>query len=353
MSTLEKTLKSVADLAAAGLVGGDDVARLEAVGRRYAIAITPAMAGLIEPGDAADPIGRQFLPDPRELLQSPGEHADPIGDHVHEKVAGLVHRYPDRVLLKLTHACPVYCRFCFRREMVGPGGAPPLVGDAFEKALAYIAAQPGIFEVIMTGGDPLMLAPRRLAEVTRRLGALPHIKVLRWHSRVPVVDPARISDELVGALAAPGMAVYVAVHTNHPREITDASRVAIRRLEAASLVLLGQTVLLRGINDDAATLEALFRTLVALGVRPYYLHHADLAPGTAHFRTSIAEGQALMRQLRGRLSGLALPTYVLDIPGGYGKVPVGPAYVDPFAGTVSDNDGGAHVYPPSDRQDRE
>ncbi len=344
MNRTRKPLKSVADLAAAGLVAARDAAPLEAVAKRYAIAVTPDMASLIISGDAADPIARQFVPTPAELDQSAEERADPIGDLTHEKLPGLVHRYPDRVLLKLTHTCPVYCRFCFRREMVGPGAAPTMAGDAFEQALHYIADRPEIFEVILTGGDPLMLSPRRIGEITRRLASVPHVRVLRWHSRVPVVDPERITTELTAALGSTDKAVYIGLHCNHARELTGAARGAIRRLRDAGLVLVSQSVLLRGINDDASTLEALFRGFVELGVKPYYLHHADLAPGTAHFRTSIAEGQALMQQLRGRLSGLCLPTYVLDIPGGHGKVPIGPDYVDTSAGTVLDNDGREHRY---------
>jgi lysine 2,3-aminomutase len=341
-----KILRSIDDLAAAGLLGGGEASALKDVARRYAIAITPEMTALIDAEDPADPIARQFVPDARELDVADGERRDPIGDDVHEKVPGLVHRYPDRVLLKVTHACPVYCRFCFRREMVGPGGPAPLAGEGLKRAIAYIAARHEIFEVILTGGDPLVLSPRRIRELTEALARLTHVKVLRWHSRVPVVDPARVTDALTGALRATGQTVYVGIHANHPRELGAPARTAIARLQAAGLLLVSQTVLLKGVNDDAATLEALFRAFIELGVRPYYLHHADLASGTAHFRTTLAEGQALMRALRGRLSGLALPTYVLDIPGGHGKVPVGPAYVDNDAGTVTDPAGITHAYPP-------
>ena len=344
MTDNAKHLRSLGDLARAGLLADASAGDLQEVERRYAIAITPEMAAIIRRGDNEDPIARQFVPHARELEQAPPERADPIGDHVHEKLPGLVHRYPDRVLLKVTHACPVYCRFCFRREMVGPGGPPPMTGDLLAQARDYIAARDEIFEVILTGGDPLVLAPRRIAEITAALAGIAHVKVLRWHSRVPVVDPARITSDLVTALQSSDAMVYVGIHTNHPRELTAAARNAVGRLRAAGIGLLSQTVLLRGVNDDAATLEALFRALVELGVRPYYLHHADLAPGTAHFRTSIAEGQALMRTLRGRVSGLALPTYVLDIPGGFGKVPIGPDYIDPAAGTVMDPSGERHDY---------
>lgn len=345
MTRATKTLRTASQLADAGLVAREAVASLERVAQRYAVAITPEMVNLIHRGDPDDAIARQFVPDVRELDVRPEERADPIGDAEHEAVPGVVHRYPDRVLLKLTHVCPVYCRFCFRREMVGPGG-DALAGEALDRAIDYIRQNAGILEVIMTGGDPLMLAPRRIAEVTRRLAEIAHVRVLRWHSRVPVADPARVTAELVTALKSE-RAVYVGIHANHPRELSPAARAAIARLADAGLVLVSQTVLLKGVNDDAATLAELFTELVALRVKPYYLHHPDLAPGTAHFRTSIAEGQALMRALRGRISGLALPTYILDVPGGFGKVPVGPSYVDADAPvpSVADVHGALHVYP--------
>ncbi|NJO32262.1 MAG: lysine-2,3-aminomutase-like protein [Rhodospirillales bacterium] len=348
MTRARKTLRTPGQLADAGLMPHGVVASLERVALRYAVAITPDVAALIDPGDANDPIARQFLPDVRELDQRPEERADPIGDIEHEAVPGVVHRYPDRVLLKLTHVCPVYCRFCFRREMVGPGGEA-LTAQALDTAIDYITRNNRIVEVIMTGGDPLMLAPRRIAEVTRRLSEIAHVRVLRWHSRVPVVDPNRVTPELVEALKCE-RAVYVGIHTNHPRELTEAARAAIARMADARLVLVSQTVLLRDVNDDAATLAELFTELVALRVKPYYLHHADLAPGTAHFRTSIAEGQAIMRTLRGRISGLALPTYILDVPDGFGKVPAGPQYVDADAPvpSVTDVHGAVHAYPPGD-----
>ncbi len=346
MAPPDKTLRSIDDLRRAGLVRPEDASTLTHVADRYAVAVTPEMAVLIATSAEASSIARQFIPDPRELDRSAIESSDPIGDRVHEKVPGLVHRYPDRVLLKLTSACPVYCRFCFRRETVGPGGAPTMAGDLLDKAIGYIAARPEIWEVILTGGDPLILAPRRIAEVTRRLTAIPHVQVLRWHSRVPVVDPGRVTDELVQALRSEAKAVYVGIHANHPLELTKAAREAIRKLRTTGISLVSQTVLLKGVNDDAETLAELFRAFVAMGIRPYYLHHADLAPGTAHFRTSIAEGQAIMRQLRGHISGLAIPTYILDIPGGHGKVPVGPHYVDDDGGLVADPSGGIHAYPP-------
>lgn len=312
-------------LKARGLV--NDAAALAAVAARYAIAVTPEMAALIDSSDPADPIARQFVPSVDELTVLPQESGDPIGDAAHTPVPGVVHRYKGRALLKVISACPVYCRFCFRREMVGPGQAPPLTGDELDTALAYLAARDEISEVILTGGDPFMLSPRRAAEIVARLEAMPHVRVIRWHTRVPVVDPGRVTAALVEAITATTKAVWVAVHANHPRELTDGARAAIARLRLAGVALVSQSVLLKGVNDDVDTLASLMEGLVALGVKPYYLHHADLAPGTSHFRTTIAEGQALMKALQARVSGLAMPTYVLDIPGGVSKAPLTPGYL--------------------------
>jgi lysine 2,3-aminomutase len=342
------TLRRPAELVEAGLDAPERLPELERVAARYAVSISPAMAALIDPGDPDDPIARQFVPDPRELQEAPGERADPIGDHAHEPVAGIVHRYPDRVLLKLVAICPVYCRFCFRREMVGPGQEAVLSNEKLDAALAYVAAHPEIWEVVVTGGDPLILSPRRLAALGGRLAALAHVKILRWHTRVPVVAPELVDDALVEALRGPGKSTWLVVHTNHPREFTPEARAALARLAGAGIPLLSQSVLLRGVNDDPATLEALFRACVENRIKPYYLHHGDLAPGTAHFRTSIEEGQALMREIRGRVSGLCQPSYVLDIPGGHGKAPIGPAYMSEAGDSyvVTDWRGTEHHYPP-------
>jgi lysine 2,3-aminomutase len=321
------TIRLPSELVAAGLVPPEKLADLARVASRYAVAITPEIAGLIDRGDPHDPIARQFVPDIAELTATPEERADPIGDDAYSPVDGVVHRYPDRVLLKLVNVCAVYCRFCFRREMVGPG-KQMLSPDKLDAALAYIRAHPGIWEVILTGGDPLVLSARRLREVIKRIAAIEHVKIVRLHTRLPVVSPEKITPALVRALKAPGKTTYVALHANHPRELTPVVRAACARIVDAGIPMVSQSVLLRGVNDDAATLEALMRAFVECRIKPYYLHHADLAPGTSHFRTTLGEGQALMRALRGRLSGLAQPTYVLDIPGGHGKVPVGPGYVD-------------------------
>jgi len=339
------TLRTPRALADAGLVAPERLPALEAVAARYAVAVTPALAELIDAADPGDPIGLQLLPQGAELDVQPVERADPIGDDAHSPVAGIVHRYPDRALLKVTHTCAVYCRFCFRRETVGPAGAGALSPAELDAALAYIAGRPEIWEVILTGGDPLVLSPRRLKALVGRLSAIPHVKVLRFHTRVPTADPAAVTGELAAALRSPTQAVYVALHANHPRELTPAARAACARLVDAGLPMVSQTVLLRGVNDDPAVLGELMRAFVESRVKPYYLHHADLAPGTAHLRTDVAAGQALMRALRGRYSGLCQPAYVLDIPGGAGKVPVGPTYL--ADGAVEDPQGLRHAYPPT------
>jgi lysine 2,3-aminomutase len=300
---------------------------LEDVARRYAVAITPAMEALIDPTDPDDPIARQFRPDVRELNETPGEMLDPIGDEPHSPLPGIAFRYRDRVLFKVTAVCPVYCRFCFRRESVGPGKARGLSAAEIDAAITYIEGHPEIWEVIFTGGDPLALSPRRIAELTARIAMIPHVAVLRWHTRVPIVDPARISDDMIAALRAPGKAVWIAVRANHAREFSAEGRAPLARLADAGFALVSQTVLLRGVNDDAATLEALMRAFVANRVKPYYLHHPDMARGTGHFRLSIEEGPRIVRELKIRASGLAQPTYVLDIPGGHGKAPLTPEHV--------------------------
>jgi lysine 2,3-aminomutase len=346
------SLRSIAQMQGAGLVPASRAAALEQVAARYAVAITPAMAGLIDRNDPHDPIARQFVPDPAELVTLQQERADPIGDDAFSPVEGIVHRYPDRVLLKLVYTCPVYCRFCFRREMVGPQGRPGLTARQREAAYDYIRAHPQIWEVILTGGDPLVLPASRLRKVVDTLAAIDHVKVIRIHTRVPAVAPERITAEMVDAFKARGKATYVVLHANHPRELTAAARAACAQIIDAGIPMLSQSVLLRGVNDDAEVLVELMRAFVACRIKPYYLHHADLAPGTAHLRTSIEAGQELMRRLRGRVSGLAQPAYMLDIPGGAGKVPIGPQYISDCAEAAGASgrevraiDGATHRYP--------
>ena len=356
---LATTLRDPAELVAHGLAPAADLADLQEVASRYAVAVTPDIAALIDSNDPADPIARQFIPSKEELSVKGNENADPIGDHAHSPVRGIVHRYPDRVLLKLVHVCAVYCRFCFRREMIGPGKDGALSDTAYAGALDYIRAHKEIWEVILTGGDPLMLSPRRLAQVMTDLAGIGHVSIIRIHTRVPVADPSRISDKMVSALKVAGATVWIALHANHARELTAKARASVARLVDAGIPMVSQSVLLRGVNDSAAVLEELMRAFVECRIKPYYLHHGDLAPGTAHLRTTLAQGQALMRALRGRVSGLCQPEYVLDIPGGAGKSSVGPNYLAAENSFVSEHDadtetryrvvdycGEVHLYPP-------
>ncbi|ANM06380.1 L-lysine 2,3-aminomutase [Rhizobium phaseoli] len=346
-----KPIKSVEDLVKAGLAAPAGRAALEAVAARYAIALTPAVTRLIDRADPADPIARQFVPDAGELTISPEERADPIGDHAHSPVEGIVHRYPDRVLLKAVHVCPVYCRFCFRREMVGPQGLGTLDAAAMEAAFEYVRSHQEIWEVILTGGDPLVLSPRRLREIMETLADIAHVKIVRFHTRVPVVDPEKIDAALIAALKASGKTVYVALHANHVRELTAEARAACARLIDAGITMISQSVLLKGVNDDPDVLAELMKAFVEIRVKPYYLHHPDLAPGTGHFRLTIEEGQRIVAALRGRISGLCQPTYILDIPGGHGKAVVSASTVRATGDgcySVSDYRGGEHSYPPAD-----
>lgn len=317
----DRTLRSAAQLIAAGLAPESDRAGLDDVAARYATAVPPALARLIERPD--DAIARQFVPDAAELTTAPHESADPIGDDALSPVKGVVRRYPDRALLKPTLACPVYCRFCFRREHVGPGGGV-LTAAELDAAIGWIEATPELREVILTGGDPLILSPRRLRAILDRLAAIPHVELLRIHTRVPVADPARIDETLAEALDI-DHPLFLVLHTNHARELTDEAVAALRRLQRSGIPVLGQSVLLRGVNDSADTLADLFRAMLRARIKPYYLHQLDPAPGTSRFHVPIAEGRALIAALRGRISGTALPAYILDRP--TGKVPLEPSPV--------------------------
>lgn len=340
-------LTNLDQLLAANLISAGQKENLKPVAERYAIAMTPHIAEAIA-RDPTGPLGRQFIPDQRELIRQPQERDDPIGDALKTAVPGIVHRYPDRVLLKLVSVCPVYCRFCFRRESVGPGKSAQLSAAEFDASIAYIASHPEIWEVIVTGGDPFILSPRRIAEVSAALAAIDHVKVVRWHTRVPVVAPDSVTPDLTAALKAEDKAVFVALHTNHADELSPVARRACAQLIDNGIAMVSQTVLLRGINDDAETLCDLMRALVETRIKPYYLHHGDLAPGTSHFRVPISEGQDIVANMRAKLSGLAMPTYVLDIPGAHGKVPIGPSYVskasDGAGYQVTDTAGQTHRY---------
>lgn len=315
-----RTFRTAADLVSAGLADEARARDLAPVMQLYPVAIPQALAALIDATDPDDPIARQYVPDPAELRPTPSETDDPIGDVRHAPVEGIVHRYADRALLKVVHVCPVYCRFCFRREMVGPGKESNLSPAALDVAIGYIASTPGLSEIILTGGDPLILSAQRIADLTARLSEIPHVRKIRWHTRVPVVEPSWITDDLVRAMSTDHADVIVAIHANHPREFSTEAEAAMARLSDAGFRLLSQSVLLRGVNDSSETLEELLAAFERNGVAPYYIHHADLAPGTSHFRTTIDRGRALVRDLASRRAGAAMPTYVLDLPGGWSKV---------------------------------
>jgi lysine 2,3-aminomutase len=315
-----QTLRSTASLLRAGLIDPGQAEALAELETRYAVAVPPAFQALIEAPD--DPIARQVIPHVDELITALHELPDPTADAAHSPLPGLVHRYPDRVLIKPLLICPLYCRFCFRREQVGPDGGL-LTESQLADVLEYIRARPAIREVILTGGDPLMLSARRLAALLGALDTMPHIDQIRIHSRVPVADPDRVDDTLLVALRTE-KPLYLAVHANHAREFSPSAAPALRSLASAGVVLLGQSVLLRDVNDSLPALEALFRAMLRHRVKPYYLHQLDAAPGTARFHVPEAEGLALLAALRGRLTGLAIPAYVREQPAGAGKLPVAP-----------------------------
>ena len=320
---------------------------LKAVSDRYAFRTTKTVGSLITGTPDDDPIARQYIPTPAELVNTPEEGPDPIGDEVHSPVKGIIHRYPDRVLFKPANVCAVYCRYCFRREKVGPG-SEILNHKERTDALNYIRNNNNIWEVILTGGDPLVLSPKQIKHIVSELESIKHVQVIRFHTRVPIADPTRVTPELINAFQS-DKAIYMPLHINHVSEIAEATVRAIKDLQKAGVILLSQSVLLKGVNDNAKTLESLYRRLVALGIKPYYLHHPDFAPGTSHFRLSIKEGQEIVKQLQGRLSGLCQPTYMLDIPGGHGKIPITPCYIKELEEntyTVKNYKGEIYSYPP-------
>jgi lysine 2,3-aminomutase len=318
---MTKTIKNVSGLIAAGLVPEIDHTALDAVAKKYAIAISPHLQTIIN----RDGVKQQFVPNVAELNNTQQDLTDPIGDSAHMVVPGLIHRYPDRCLLQPVTVCPVYCRFCFRREVVGQG-RPSLNSQQLQDCYNYIQQHPEIWEVILSGGDPLILKPKQLQQIIANLDKIKHVEIIRIHTRVPMLDPKRVDDALLSVLTQ-RQPIYVILHINHPEEFTAAAIDAINKLVNSGIVLLGQTVLLKGINDNVATLGQLMRNMVKHRIKPYYLHHSDLAVGTNHFRTTIAHGQELMASLRGNYSGLCQPQYVLDIPGGAGKSPIGPNYL--------------------------
>jgi len=341
----KKTLRTIESLAKNQFVSPADIVELEQVAEHFSVAITPQMQRLIDKSNPNDPIAKQFIPDVKELIHASNENPDPIGDAVHTKIKGIVHRYPDRCLFMPVHVCPVYCRFCFRKEKVGMS-EQTLTPTEIDAAFSYIAEHKEIWEVILTGGDPFILKPAILKKLLQRLSAIKHVEIIRIHSRVPMVDSLRINDSMISALKC-AKPVYVMIHANHPTEFTPEAVEACARLVDAGIPLLSQTVLLKDINDNIETLSQLMRCFVKNRIKPYYLHHGDLALGTGHFRTSIEKGQELAKQLR-RFSGLCQPTYVLDIPGGHGKSPIHASYISVDEKSncyqVEDYQGKSHCY---------
>jgi lysine 2,3-aminomutase len=291
----------------------------------FPISITPYYLGLIDRSDPACPIRRQVVPLQDETRVTKGDLLDPLGEEAHEVAPDLIRRYPDRALLFVSDRCAVYCRFCTRSRLVGAGGGARSL-ERLAPALAYIRAHPEVRDVIVSGGDPFVMATDRLAGIVHALRQIASVETIRLATRVPVVLPQRITEELLAALA-PHHPLWVMTHFNHPRELTPEARAACRRLADAGFPVMNHTVLLRGVNDRVDVLTELFRGLVRERVRPYYLLQADPVRGTGHLRTPLAVGVRLMGELQGRLSGIAIPKLIVDTPGGFGKVPVGPDFV--------------------------
>ncbi|MFN3202208.1 MAG: KamA family radical SAM protein [Bradymonadia bacterium] len=307
-----------------GLIDPAQGAELARVTARYRMQVSAYYLGLVDWNDPDCPIRKQAIPDAAELLERPMERPDPIGDAAHSPTELLIHRYPDRALLLPTLRCPMYCRYCFRKVALNTEDIR--LHQALDESITYLSKHPEIKEIILSGGDPLLLPDARLGKLLERVLSVPSIKRLRIHTRVPVTLPMRVDDALAEVLGQ-ARPLYLVAHFNHPRELTTEATEALERLVRAGVTVLNQSVLLKGVNDSAEVLAELCEALVDRQVRPYYLHHPDLTVGTQHFRVSIDDGLALVKRLRGRLTGLAWPTYVIDIPGGLGKVPVDSSHV--------------------------
>lgn len=305
--------------------------RLAEVEERFRTLVPRYYLSLIDPNDPEDPIAKMAFASSEELLTREGLR-DPIGDLARQAAPRLTHRYPDRALLHVTNLCPMYCRYCFRKNLMNESEEELYRGD-FAAAFDYVEKHPQIEELIFTGGDPWMLSDEKLSSLVDLVPAA--VKRLRFHTRMPVTLPSRLTPELLGAISRPGrFRTFVVTHFNHPRELTELAREAIRQMQAAGITVLNQSVLLRGVNDSAAVLRELYRALGNEGVLPYYLHHCDLVAGGEHFRLSIAEGRRIWTELRGTLAGYLIPEYVLDTPGGWGKIPIGGEFVSELgAGT--------------------
>ncbi|MGF1508870.1 MAG: KamA family radical SAM protein [Myxococcota bacterium] len=301
-----------------------EVSGLEDTGVRFRFGVTPYYAELADPTDDTCAIRRQIIPIAEEAWILPGHRADPLGEEPREVVPNLVHRYPDRVLLLSTDRCPVYCRFCTRRRIVGRLERQSTRSQLFQ-AYRYIRANREIKEVIVSGGDALMLGDNQLTHILSNLRAIPHVEIIRVATRMPVTCPMRITERLVERLRRYGP-IYVMTHFNHPRECTTAAEEAVARMVDSGLVVYNQSVLLAGINDRVSIFRELNRRLVRMRITPYYLHQCDMAEGIEHFRTPLSKGLEIIEGLRGHQSGLAVPQFCVDVPGGLGKITLVPEW---------------------------
>ena len=302
-----------------GIISQQESEALIEVATRFKTLVTPYYLSLIDPDDPRCPIRRQAIPHPSELVTTPGEHPDPIGDATHAPTPLLVHRYPDRALLFPTYECPMFCRYCFRKEALNED--PIRLHKELPDSIKYLHDHPEIEEVILSGGDPFMLSTARVRKLFDQLSTCP-IRRLRIHTRMPVTLPQRVDSALAEAISAWRLnrSVTVVTHFNHPSELTSAAAQALSHLKREGVTLLNQSVMLRGVNSDFNTLRALCTLLGDHGVIPYYIHHTDLTVGTQAFRVPLAQGLDIYHRLRGGLSGYLIPRYVIEIPGGYGKV---------------------------------
>ena len=303
----------------------EELAGAQLANHKLALGITPYFFSLIDPADENCPVRRQVVPRVEETHTAPWELSDPCGEDSHSPVPGLVHRYPDRVLFLVTDRCASYCRYCTRSRLVSNASGYDFHPE-FDRQIAYIAAHPEIRDVLLSGGDPLLLNDEKLENLLSRLRAIPHVEFLRLGTRIPIFLPQRITPELC-AMLKQFHPFFMSVHVNHPRELTTEVRAALARLADAGIPLGNQSVLLKHVNDDAEVMTALVQKLLICRVKPYYLYQCDLISGSAHLRASVAKGLEIMEKLRGYTSGYAVPTYVIDAPGGGGKVPINPEYI--------------------------
>ena len=344
---LQQRIRDLARLGHIFRLSPDEHAAVAARGGSLPVGITPYYASLMSETDSREPLRRTHIPVSAEHIQLPGESDDPLAEDEHAAVPGLVHRYPDRVLFLTTGFCATYCRYCTRSRMVGGGGEYTFSLGQWQRAIDYIAAHPEVRDVLLSGGDPLTIATDKLEWLLSRLRAIPHVEFLRIGTKVPVVLPQRVTRDLVRMLRR-YHPLWMSLHFTHPAELTPEVTESTERLADAGIPLGSQTVLLAGINDSLDIIRALNQGLLRLRVRPYYLYQCDPISGSAHFRTPVARGVDIIRGLRGHTTGYAVPHFVIDAPGGGGKVPLLPEYVSGREGDellLTNFEGAAYRYP--------